>query len=518
MRNLIRYLSPATLALTVSVSALGHEADTEAVAGDMIIERIARHEDMMRGMAWQSYSNPAVRQWEQDYGYSALSGGYGYSGSNRAVDVSRGTGESAWRVGADSYMKHKTSTLWGSAGYSNGRQRGIRWNESSDADMVYPYFTADSIGGDMRMEIYSFAGGYADHNDRWAWGVSAGYRAGLYYRAVDPRPRNTTGCLDIAAGGALRLGRSDYQAAVSVNFRKYKQSCDVEFVNELSDNSIWHLTGLGTHYERFAGSGYNHYYNGLQWGAGVNLFPSSRSGAVASVELSSFNFDHILTGFNRLPLQSVTDSRVSAQAGWLAPGVSHDFAVTADLSHRHRNGSENIFGDPSGNVYPQIGSLALYSHTLTEASLNVLWQWRPESESLLSVKPGVEWSRSDESYADPRRRVLLSAVTPGVIVKGSRILGGKWHASLSAEIACALPVDNICELPYDKNIPAGMQAVDINRYDILSKTNTLAGVNVALSRALNRRYAIGVSAGYFRHSYADGVSSDRVDVSASFIF
>lgn len=114
--------------------------------------------------------------------------------------------------------------------------------------------------------------------------------------------------------------------------------------------------------------------------------------------------------------------------------------------------------------------------------------------------------------------MLLSAVTPGVIVKGSRILGGKWHASLSAEIACALPVDNICELSYDKNIPAGMQAVDINRYDILSKTNTLAGVNVALSRALNRRYAIGVSAGYFRHSYADGVSSDRVDVSASFIF
>ncbi|MDE6199835.1 MAG: hypothetical protein K2G06_08350 [Muribaculaceae bacterium] len=504
------------MALAVAVPASGLEADTAAVV--TVAQRIARHSDMMRTMAREAYDNPAVRQWEQPYDYSAISADYDYSGGNRAVDVQRGKGSAAWGFTADSYIKHKSSTLWGSASYRNGRRRGVCWNESSDADMIYPYFTADSIGGDMRMETYSFAGGYADHNDRWAWGASASYDAGLYYRNVDPRPRNTTGRLDIAAGGAVRIGNSDYHAGISAGYRKYKQSCDIEFVNELSDNRIWHLTGLGTHYERFAGLGYSHYYNGHRWGATANLFPSSRRGAVASVEVTSFRFDHILTALNKLPLQSATDNRLSASAGWLAPGRVHDFAATVSLTHGKRIGSENIFGDPAASIYPQLGSLSLYRHIVTEAGVNLLWQWRPERSALLSVNPRVEWNRSDESYADPHRRLLLSSVAPAITVKGARTIGGAWHAAVSVDVACTLPVDNICELPYNGSIPAGMQSTDIRRYDILSRSHTLAGVRADISRAVSDRYALGFSVSYFRSSYTQGVHADCVDASLSFIF
>jgi hypothetical protein len=35
------------------------------------------------------------------------------------------------------------------------------WNENADYDVIYPYVAADSIGGDMKFENYTFSGGYA---------------------------------------------------------------------------------------------------------------------------------------------------------------------------------------------------------------------------------------------------------------------------------------------------------------------------------------------------------------------
>ncbi|MBD5229829.1 MAG: hypothetical protein HDS69_07330 [Bacteroidales bacterium] len=504
-------------ALAMPASGYALEADT-ATATVPAIQRVAMHGDMMRSMPALSFDNPALKQWEQSYSYTSLTVDAVSDRANRAVDTQRGKGETAWSVGAESQMKYKSSTLWGSAAYRNGRKLGINWNESSDADIIYPYFTADSIGGDMRMETYSFAGGYADHTDRWGWGVTAAYTAGLYYRNIDPRPRNTTSRLDIAAGGSMRIGASAYLTGVTVNYRKYKQSCDIEFVNELSDNRIWHLTGLGTHYERFAGNGYNHYYNGQRFGAGINLFPESRRGAVASVGFSSFSFDHILTALNKLPLQSATDNQLTAQAGWLAPGRVHDIAAVLTVTCGKRKGTENLFGDPSGNVYPQIGALDLYAHSYLSATVNALWQWRPAASALLSVNPRIAFDRSDESYLDPRRKLLLTSLTPALTVMGGMLLGRDWHASASLDFACALPVDNVCDLPYQSGIPAGMQAADRDRYDILSKSHTLAGVSAELTRAISDNYALSISLSYARHSYTAGIHSDCARAAVSLIF
>ena len=505
------------IATAVAAPAWCSVADTAAVVIP-VAQRISLHDDMLPGMAVANYSNPALRQWQQDYNFSALSAGYLYDCGDKAVDVQRGKGLSLWGVNADSYIKHGSSTLWGNASYHNGQQRDIRWNESADADIVYPYFVADSIGGDINVERYAFAGGYADHNDRWAWGVTLNYNAGLYYRNVDPRPRNTTGQLDIAVGGAMRVASTDYHIGVSANFRKYKQSGDIEFVNELSDNKIWHLTGLGTHYERFAGNGYSHYYNDHRWGATLNLISDTRRGAVATVSAESFSFDHILTSLNKLPLQSVTDNRITAMAGWLAPDKLHDFAATLEVAYGKRTGTENIFGDPAGNIYPQIGALDLYRHTLTEARLNLLWQWRPDTDSRLSVNPSVEWYHSEERYIDPHRRLLLSGITPALSVRASRNFGALWHIALTAHIAHTLPVDNACALPFNSAIPIGLQAVDIDRYAILSASNTVAGLGFNASRALNDRYAVGLAASYTHHCYSAGRDTDRVDVALSFIF
>lgn len=481
-------------------------------------ERIAIHADRMHRLTQLSFQNPAMRQWMLPVSYSTLAAQYHNSHQTQAINRQFGDGYSVWSAEADSYIKYKSSTLWGTAAYGNGRQRSIVWNESSDAHLIYPYFTADSIGGDMSMEYYRFSGGYADHTYRWAWGATIAYTAGLYYRNVDPRPRNVTGKLDIAIGAAVRIVRSSYRAGVSVDYRKYKQSCDIEFVNELSDNRIWHLTGMGTHYERFAGNGYSHYYNGTRIGASVDLYPESRHGAVLSASYHRFNFDHILTSLNKLPLQSVTDNQAEAQAGWLVPGTRHDYAATLSLSYHERTGTENIFGDPAGNIYPQIGSMDMYRRTDTRLQLHMLWQWHPSPGTLLAVTPVATYHRSRTTYADPHRHTLLSRLMTGTDVNAERGFGNLWRAGLAATFRHCAPLKSEIDFAFDSATPAGIQEVYTRTFGIESQHSSLFGIQAHASRYISDKFAIALAVAYHRHNYTAGIHANDIDTSVSFIF
>lgn len=508
------------LAFAMSVAAASAAvADTASLAAVAPVNRrIARHQDAMWRITPQSFANPALKQWMLPVSYSSLSGRYADTSGSQPVDSRLGSGEHYFGIEARSYIKHRSSTLWGTAAYHNGVRESVVWNESSDAPIIYPYFTADSISGDLKGETYSFSGGYADHTDRWSWGVTLSYNAGQYYRNVDPRPRNVTGRLDIAAGAAYRIGASSYQLGASLNFRKYKQSCDIEFVNELADTRIWHLTGLGTHYQRFAGSGYSHYYNGHRWGGSLDLYPSSRRGAVASAAFSRFEFDHILTSLNKLPLASASENRLELSAGWLAPGKHHDWAAVVRATISKRTGTENIFGDASANVYPKIGSLTMYTHSLAGIVASGLWQWRPDAVTDLSLRPEVSFCRSRQSYADSHRHTLIASLSPSVSLALHHGFGRMWRAGLSASFSYTAVVDSDIVFPLSASDPQGMQSLEIRRFDILSRPSHNFSVGASLSRAVSGKYALQLSARFGRTAYAHNITSRNLDIALSFIF
>ena len=122
-------------------------------------------------LPWQ---NPAVNQWRMSAGLTRV--GAAYAAADKGHQ---------WSLGADTYTRYKTSTLWGSASYSNGKDDNAVWCETADYDIVYPYILADSVGGALSRERYSFAGGYADRRGRWAWGARLSYAATLEYRDVE---------------------------------------------------------------------------------------------------------------------------------------------------------------------------------------------------------------------------------------------------------------------------------------------------------------------------------------------
>lgn len=499
---------------TVSTVARAATADTIVPVN----ARIAEHENRLRYMPGMAFGNPATRQWMLPVSYSSISVGYSHEDGNRAVDPQAGKGHDIFSIGADSYMKYRSSTLWGSAAYTNGRMRDIRWNESSDIETVGPYLIADSIGGDMRCESYSFAGGYADHSDRWGWGVTLGYTAGLYYRNVDPRPRNTTNRLDITAGASLRIGSGPYRAGIALHYQKYKQTGSLEFVNEMSDNRIWHLTGLGTHYERFEGLGYSHYYNGNRFGVSADLFPQNRRGLSVVAGWSRMSIDHILTALNKLPLQTLTDNDLSAQGTWLAPGRHHDWSIGATLRYGRRSGTENIFGDPSAGIYPQIGKLDMYSRTRISVSGKGLWQWRPVPGTILAVEPQVEFNSDRQKYADPQRRLDIDRLIPSMRIFASRGFGPYWRAAAEVRAAFSVPIGSSVHLPWEKQSPAGLQMMEKERADILTKNHSTYGLQLSGSRAVTDRYALRISVSGDYSSYAQSVHSYGCTISAAFIF
>ena len=472
---------------------------------------------------WQlsapAYENPAVKQWMLPRSHSSIGAGYLHERQNKATDVQNGTGEDYWNIGAETYLKYKSSTLWGDASYRNGHRRQVKWNETSDAELIYPYFTADSVGGDMNLERYRFAGGYADCNGPWGWGASISYEAGLYYRNVDPRPRNVTGLLDIAVGGARRLW-SDYYAGVSVHYRKYKQTGDIDFKNELGVEKIYHLTGLGTHYNRFAGTGTETYYNGNRIGITANLYPSSGRGFTFTANLSRFTFNKVLTGLNKLPLTHVWHNAVTLQGGYLAPGKNHDWGVTVNFDAYRRHGEENVFGDASLNIYPVIASLDMYADNAWAPSLAALWQYHPGNGGLLLwVKGSARYNHRSEVYRTPRRRMLVNDVTATLAANVSVPFAWAWRFSAGADATLVSPTG--CSLSLaDANtqLPSGLITLQRDKYTYLSHRSLATVLRAGLQRQISSRIGLALDARWHHTAYTASANSNLFEAALSVIF
>lgn len=473
----------------------------------------------MASIAAPAHENPVVRQWMLSESQSSIGAGYHNRRLNRAADYQQGTGDDYWAIGAETYLKHGTSTIWGDASYRNGHQRSVVWNETADADLLYPYLTADSVGGDLNSERYRFAGGYADCRGDWAWGASISYDAGLYYRNVDPRPRNVTGLLAVSAGAGRRIAGS-YFGALSLNYAKYKQTGDIDFVSQLGVEKIYHLTGLGNHYYRFAGVGAESYYNGNRYGLTANLYPSSGRGLALTADFSRFTFDKVLTALNKLPLVSVWHNAMTLQGVWMMPGRVHDWAVGAGLEVYRRHGRENVFGDASSNVYPLIASLEMYADNAWTPSLTALWQFHPSGPGFfMSAQVTGRWLHRSEVYSTPRRRMLTNRLNLEAEALVSWPVSSRWRMTAAAGAAMFRPFG--CSLRLDEaesQTPAGLIAVERHRYDTLSSAASDFNLRLGAQRRLSSQLELAVSVRWDHEFYVSSIRSNTLSTSLSLVF
>lgn len=394
-------------------------------ARDNVVGRIYADDSLRNVAAGGTLANPALTQLLFPASLTQAEGGYAGSGGRAA------------RYGffnATTYLRYGTSTITGAASYDNGTIADQGIIETSDPELVYPYFMTDDIGGRLRGETYAFSGSYSRLGNSLGWGVRAGYRARQQYRTRDPRPKNTSGLLDLQCGIALHAG-SRYLVAAGISYRNYRQTNDIMFVSELGETPVYHTLGLGTIYRRFTGAAKSAAYKGNRFGGSLDLISADRKGFFATAGFSRFSFDKILKDLNNLPLNHAAELARSIHAGWEGGCGDNICAIHAHAAMTQRKGSENIFGEPTGNIYPLLATLESYTDRRRDVGAGVFWQSSLRQSRLrISILAEGGYAHRRQAYiaSDPVKVQTDQGITAKATFSLSARIGRDWLAGLMA--------------------------------------------------------------------------------------
>lgn len=456
-----------------------------------IDEAIVEHAGSVPGLTEKAWNNPALLSVKYSTSLSAVNASFHNSDKERFGEFK-----------AESYMKLKRITISAHAVYNNGAKHNVRFCENVDLDKIYPYLTYDAVGGNLNLERYAFGGKVGVKiSDRWDAGGFISYNAGLFYRNVDPRPRIITGDFKLGAGGAYSLS-DNYKVGLSLNFNKYKQSCGITFMSELGASKIYHLTGLGSHYNRFAGLGNSTYYNGNSFGGSLTLLPVV-SGLYIDISAQKGKMNLILEDLNKLPMSRIDIRDLSVEAGYKSKiwGVT----VYADVLRKH--GYENIFGDAASGQYPQIGSVAM--HILNQNIYGVRGTVDlPIRHTVLSVTPALNYYHYKEIYREPRKLLKCDNLSSSVEVKAISVIADKVIVSGGIKYDLRSPLSNDFE-----NVSANTEDLK-NHISILkdgydAATSTSHNFSATLGADLmicRNRYAVGIDLTYVRDKLSGNYS------------
>lgn len=392
-------------------------------AADVDTLSVAEHHALWHQMATAGDYNPAFQINRFRTKYSSFEAKYSYNSQNKAVVQEEGDGSQYVGLAVSSYGQFgKYSRIWGDAGYRNGKKRDVVWNSSSDYLLIYPYSMADTAGGDLNNERYTFGGGCATHIGKWVLGESIKFRAEHEYRTADPRPRDIVSDLELMIG--LSYGFRKYNVGVSGGGRFYKQTSDVDFYRESGHAPEYQMTGLGSDYYRFSGSNTESYYKASGYKLSVQLEPNdSTNGVFVHAMLSDLPIQKVLTALNYLPTNKLYLTCVKAEAGWSQQNQWGRWKVFADWQNEHRQGDEVIAGNSSTNDYRELDWLTMFTATQQTYRLNGAVEWGQEQDFEVLLSVGRQTYESE--YVFPNRTLQFEKMMFQTQAQWQREIG-RW--------------------------------------------------------------------------------------------
>ena len=417
-------------------------------------------------------------------------------------------GKTNWdiRFGSEAYVRRNISVLWGNASYTNGRTEDMVWNENSDIDKIYPYLTADTIGGDMKSERYAFGGGYAGRKGLWTWGGHLGYTAKIEYRDIDPRPKNITSDLEFAIGASYGESR---MADIAIAIERYKQSNDIEFLNDKGASKIYHLTGLSQHYTRFAGSYDETFYDGREIKLTIGTHTATREGLECHAGYAHNSLEKVLTasGSNDLTIASLKDYALEVEAHYVRNNIG------AGLSHNQmkRDGRDHIYGEATSGIYNQITKYTNY--ILRESETDVRAYYETEK---YGIKAHVNYARHKETKEIEAEEIKTSAIGEGIDIYG-QIVGKKVTFRLDANVGHATNTDKKLSLGATSGERQELVRLVESNYAIMSSDKTTCGVEATLMTDISK-YAMTIKIGWQREKYRQNDDTNRGAITMTFTF
>ena len=366
---------------------------------------------------------------------------------------------------------------------------------------------ADGRGGDMKYEEYQLHGGYAQKHGKLYYGLALGYRALSEYRDRDPRPNNTVADLFARLGVGYALF-DDYVLALAADAGKYKQTNELAYYNELGAQMEYQLTGVGTDFSRFSGLSNNAFFKGYDLGIGLDLARNDGLGWTASAGYLYTKMDKVLSDLNRLPLNQLQIHQIKASVGF----SSRSYGLQISGKYAAREGNDNLFGDATGSIYPQIGTKRQYKGTVAEVKANGYWDLPVSSTLSFQLCPEVAFQSFTNHHETSNNRFDADDLLFGVC--GSAVYTAS-HNRYDMEIGLTRRQNLSTEVNLYRSVSESLGATLQQIGEYFEKGETLLRVGLGYRRTLwsDKVVAIGLQ---WQHNMYLCTSNNRLEAKVSF--
>ncbi|WP_329904254.1 DUF6850 family outer membrane beta-barrel protein [Porphyromonas pogonae] len=394
----------STICANMLLRAQGKQATQDQAY--TLIQSVMHRYDCYRSFLSAATGNPAQQGYKYPSGLSSFYIKGDIKASKYPVFYQQGTGHKGLLFEAQSYLKRKKNThLWGAAHYNVQHKKNLSWISSADVEILYPYFLADTLGGDLRAEEYAFQGGYSKQWVKWSIGGEVNYRASQEYRTEDPRPRNIVSDLNIKAGGAFLLSDS-YNIGLTIKYGAYQQRGDVTFYKETGGISELQMDGLGSHYERFDGTKSDLCYEMSTVQTSLNLLPINKKGFDLSITYSHTVLERIMYGLNQAPINSYYKHSLPVRLAYVKDGTSTFFSAGIMGEYSHKQGRNNIISESTKGEYLPVGHLPMYAEESMHSSVFASYASKGKSVTW-DIAPRIGIRHLSMEYLYPHRKLLL---------------------------------------------------------------------------------------------------------------
>lgn len=317
--------------------------------------------------------------------------------------------------------------------YERGVKRAVNWNTSSDWELLSPYITLDTVGGNLQKEQYRFAARFASRPGRFFYSIWADYRALHEYRDVDPRPRNITADLNVSALGGLQMGA--YALSLEAGYRRYHQREDVEFMDPRGNNtSVLHYLGFGRYSTRFSGAKKSTAvrFDGNGVNARLVLEPVDGLGWIGGASYAWLQMVRHLPGSNETPMSKLLNQEIGLYGG-------HKWARTyirTDARLRLKTGTENIV-DPS-SAFTVLGGLPMVHALSWKGSVSGFHSWERERVTW-TLQPHLAYEGSSWQNGQPEAGMAFH-YAQATATGSAAFHAGAWKFRIEGEAGVRLCV------------------------------------------------------------------------------
>lgn len=363
------------------------------------------------------FDAPAVKRFQRNYDYARVSTAY----FNKQDDIfipQKGGGRKGFYVDAASYYKNKNRlTLWGNANYSNQTAIKVKYNESLDYDLIYPYVMADSVGGDIKMESYNISGGLAKKAGKMEYGLTTGYTGVQNYRDRDPRPNNISSDINAALSAALSL-TEQYKLALTVKGNKYNQRNRLGFENVLGYPLVYHDAGLGAYNIMLAGDKMIAYINATSWSPVITLVTSKEQGILLKTGYHRFNLQKRLDDIKE-NISTANENRFFVDMGYAKNTEHATYLLQMSAAFKERKGIEAIFNNSGGSAgYQKIAERESFIDDVKEIGIKSVYEKKHAAYSWSAGVNGL-LAQQEMRYVNPLRTLSYNSFTISGFVNGT---------------------------------------------------------------------------------------------------